>query len=62
MKNVFAHIGFLQLLAQFKQRSSSSGSVLTSWCKYMIHIQGTQVIEIFKGHWANAIFESVIYG
>ena len=38
-------IGFLQRLAQFKQRSPSSGSVLT-----IIHIQRTQVIEMFKGH------------
>ena len=43
-------IAFLQQLAQVKQRSPSSGSVLTSWCKYITHIQRAQVTEIFKGY------------
>ena len=61
-KTVLSVIGFSQQLAQSKQRSPSSRSVWTSLFKYIIHKQRTQVMEIFKGLWANTLFESVIYG
>ena len=45
---ILSVIGFSERLTQYKQRSPSTGSASTSWFKYIIHIERTQLLQYLK--------------